>query len=190
MLNERPTDYYYVTPGHQVPTRGDHEQCAASPAAGACTARHDTTIIEDDYDSSKHPQPATGAEASDRSGRVVYVSSLSKRSPGAAVAGFMVAGPDLIDEARALRRLVYRPSRRQHSVPDGHFLAQAIGKPIYGATTTELPPSAGNACMPPAALSLPSCRALAGASMLTPSGCRPGADQHPATHLARRPPAC
>lgn len=35
VLNERPCDYYYVTRSSGA-HRGDHEQCAASPVAGAC----------------------------------------------------------------------------------------------------------------------------------------------------------
>ena len=62
-------------------------------------ARHDAVIIEDDYDSESNftLNPLPALKASDRSGRVVYVSSLSKAlSPGLRL-GFMVADPDLID---------------------------------------------------------------------------------------------
>ncbi len=88
--------------------------------------RHDAVIIEDDYDSESNftLNPLPALKASDRSGRVVYVSSLSKAlSPGLRL-GFMVADPDLIDEARALRRLVYRhpPTNIQYQM--AHFLAQ------------------------------------------------------------------
>jgi GntR family transcriptional regulator/MocR family aminotransferase len=83
-------------------------------------------IIEDDYDSESNfmLNPLPALKASDRSGRVMYVSSLSKAlSPGLRL-GFMVADPDLIDEARALRRLVYRhpPTNIQYQM--AHFLAQ------------------------------------------------------------------
>lgn len=89
-------------------------------------ARHDAVIIEDDYDSESNftLNPLPALKASDRSGRVVYASSLSKAlSPGLRL-GFMVADPDLIDEARALRRLVYRhpPTNIQYQM--AHFLAQ------------------------------------------------------------------
>lgn len=107
-------------------------------------ARHDAVIIEDDYDSESNfmLNPLPALKASDRCGRVIYVSSLSKAlSPGLRL-GFMVADPDLIDEARALRRLVYRhpPTNIQYQM--AHFLAQATMKPTCGATITTLP-SAG-----------------------------------------------
>ena len=104
VLNERPCDYYYVTPGHQVPT-GVTMSSARRRQLLEHAARHDAVIIEDDYDSESNftLNPLPALKASDRSGRVVYVSSLSKAlSPGLRL-GFMVADPDLIDEARALR---------------------------------------------------------------------------------------
>lgn len=44
-------------------------------------ARHDAVIIEDDYDSESNfmLNPLPALKASDRCGRVIYVSSLSKR---------------------------------------------------------------------------------------------------------------
>ncbi|VFS84553.1 HTH-type transcriptional regulatory protein gabR [Kluyvera cryocrescens] len=51
----------------------------------AYAAQHDAVIIEDDYDSESNFQanPLPALKASDRSGRVIYVSSLSKAlSPG------------------------------------------------------------------------------------------------------------
>nr|WP_113869388.1 PLP-dependent aminotransferase family protein [Brenneria salicis]NMN93023.1 GntR family transcriptional regulator/MocR family aminotransferase [Brenneria salicis ATCC 15712 = DSM 30166]RBP57791.1 GntR family transcriptional regulator/MocR family aminotransferase [Brenneria salicis ATCC 15712 = DSM 30166]RLM28876.1 GntR family transcriptional regulator [Brenneria salicis ATCC 15712 = DSM 30166] len=118
-------DYYYVTPGHQVPTG-----VTLSPSRRTQLLRHavqqDAVIIEDDYDSesnfTRNPPPAL--KASDRNGRVIYISSLSKAlSPGLRL-GFMVADPELIDEARALRRLMYRhpPANIQYQM--AHFLAQ------------------------------------------------------------------
>ncbi len=154
VLNERPCDYYYVTPGHQVPT-GVTMSSARRRQLLEHAARHDAVIIEDDYDSESNftLNPLPALKASDRSGRVVYVSSLSKAlSPGLRL-GFMVADPDLIDEARALRRLVYRhpPTNIQYQM--AHFLPRAIMRPICGATTMT-PPSAGSVCAcRPAALS-------------------------------------
>ncbi|WP_312949861.1 PLP-dependent aminotransferase family protein [Superficieibacter sp.] len=125
VLDDSVCDYYYVTPGHQVPT-GVTMSRARRQQLLTHAARHDAVIIEDDYDSESNfmlnPQPAL--KASDRSGRVVYISSLSKAlSPGLRL-GFMVADPDLIDEARALRRLMYRhpPTNIQYQM--AHFLAQ------------------------------------------------------------------
>ena len=125
VLNDAPCDYYYVTPGHQVPTGITMSKARRSQLL-AHAAQHDAVIIEDDYDSESNFQanPLPALKASDRSGRVIYVSSLSKAlSPGLRL-GFMVADPDLIDEARALRRLVYRhpPTNIQYQM--AHFLAQ------------------------------------------------------------------
>lgn len=125
VLNDTPCDYYYVTPGHQVPT-GVSMSKARRTQLLEYAARHDAVIIEDDYDSESNfmQNPLPALKASDRSGRVIYVSSLSKAlSPGLRL-GFMVADPDLIDEARALRRLMYRhpPANIQYQM--AHFLAQ------------------------------------------------------------------
>ncbi|EMH4161774.1 PLP-dependent aminotransferase family protein [Pluralibacter gergoviae] len=118
-------DYYYVTPGHQVPTGVTMSKRRRGELL-AHAAAQDAVIIEDDYDSesnfTRNPLPAL--KASDRQGRVIYVSSLSKAlSPGLRL-GFMVADPELIDEARALRRLAYRhpPSNIQYQM--AYFLAQ------------------------------------------------------------------
>ncbi|EJY1762589.1 PLP-dependent aminotransferase family protein [Klebsiella oxytoca] len=125
VLNDAPCDYYYVTPGHQVPTGVAMSKARRSQLLEHA-ARHDAVIIEDDYDSESNfmLNPLPALKASDRCGRVIYVSSLSKAlSPGLRL-GFMVADPDLIDEARALRRLVYRhpPTNIQYQM--AHFLAQ------------------------------------------------------------------
>ncbi len=124
-LTQSPCDYYYVTPGHQVPT-GVPLSSPRRQALLDYAARHDAIIIEDDYDSESNftlnPPPAL--KASDRHGRVIYVSSLSKAlSPGLRL-GFMVADPELIDEARALRRLVFRHAPTNIQYQMAHFLAQ------------------------------------------------------------------
>ncbi|PTQ67618.1 PLP-dependent aminotransferase family protein [Pseudomonas sp. GV071] len=118
-------EYLYVTPGHQVPTG-----IAMSPERRGQLLRqireHDQVLIEDDYDAElnldNHPQPAL--KASDSHGRVIYLSSLSKAfSPGLRI-GYMVADAELIDELRALRRLMYRhpPLNNQRMLAE--FLAQ------------------------------------------------------------------
>lgn len=125
VLSDAPCDYYYVTPGHQVPTGVTMSRARRTQLLAHAT-RHDAVIIEDDYDSESNfmQNPLPALKASDRSGRVIYISSLSKAlSPGLRL-GFMVADPDLIDEARALRRLIYRhpPANIQYQM--AHFLAQ------------------------------------------------------------------
>ncbi|NBA96051.1 PLP-dependent aminotransferase family protein [Pseudomonas sp. R5(2019)] len=117
--------YLYVTPGHQVPTG-----IAMSPVRRDELLRqirqHDQVLIEDDYDAElnldNHPLPAL--KASDSNGRVIYLSSLSKAfSPGLRI-GYMVADAELINELRALRRLMYRhpPLNNQRMLAE--FLAQ------------------------------------------------------------------
>ncbi len=118
-------DYLYVTPGHQVPT-GIAMSAARRTRLLQHIRQHDQILIEDDYDAElnldHHPQPAL--KASDSSGRVIYLSSLSKAfSPGLRL-GYMVADAELISELRALRRLMYRhpPLNNQRMLAE--FLAQ------------------------------------------------------------------
>ena len=90
---------------------------------------HDFVIIEDDYESEinvvSHPSPSL--KSLDTHGRVIYVGSLSKSlSPGLRI-GFMVADETLINEARKLRRLMYRhpPANNQRTcalfISLGHY---------------------------------------------------------------------
>ncbi|OZI25875.1 GntR family transcriptional regulator [Bordetella genomosp. 9] len=102
-------DYIYVTPSHQVPT-GVTMSAARRDALWRQAMRHDQVLIEDDYeadlDLTRHPPPAL--KASDRHGRVIYLSSFSKSlAPGLRL-GYMVADEELIGELRALRRLICR----------------------------------------------------------------------------------
>ena len=117
-------DVLYVTPSHQCPTTTTiplNKRYALLEDA----ALHDVVIIEDDYESELNfaGEPTPALKSLDRDNRVIYVGSLSKTlAPGLRV-GFMVGAPELIREARALRRLMYRhpPSNNQRTV--GHFLA-------------------------------------------------------------------
>lgn len=127
VLDERlhDCDYLYVTPGHQVPT-GITMSAARRSELMRQIGQHDQVVIEDDYDAElnldNHPLPAL--KASDSNGRVIYLSSLSKAfSPGLRI-GYMVADAELIDELRALRRLMYRhpPLNNQRMLAE--FLAQ------------------------------------------------------------------
>jgi GntR family transcriptional regulator/MocR family aminotransferase len=118
-------EYLYVTPGHQVPT-GISMSAERRATLLHQIRQHDQIIIEDDYDAElnldNHPPPAL--KASDSSGRVIYLSSLSKAfSPGLRM-GYMVADAELINELRALRRLMYRhpPLNNQRMLAE--FLAQ------------------------------------------------------------------
>ncbi|WP_106476876.1 MocR-like pyridoxine biosynthesis transcription factor PdxR [Phytohalomonas tamaricis] len=121
----RQCDYLYVTPSHQVPT-GVSMSAPRRRALMAQLDLHDQILIEDDYDAEinfdrlAHP----ALKSNDPHQRVIYISSLSKSlSPGLRV-GYIVADAELIDELRALRRLMYRhpPAPIQQQL--AQFLAQ------------------------------------------------------------------
>lgn len=76
----------------------------------ATAQKHDLIIIEDDYESesSFDERPIPALKSLDHSNRVIYIGSLSKSlAPGLRV-GYIVAPPELIQELRALRRLMIR----------------------------------------------------------------------------------
>ncbi|WP_062218878.1 aminotransferase-like domain-containing protein [Aureimonas sp. D3] len=118
-------DYLYLTPSHQVPTG-----IVMSPARRALLMEgvraHDQILIEDDYDAElnldRDALPAI--KAGDTSGRVIYLSSLSKPfSPGLRL-GYLVADAELVDELRSLRRLMYRHPPLNNQRMMAEFLAQ------------------------------------------------------------------
>ncbi|MBS0373998.1 MAG: PLP-dependent aminotransferase family protein [Proteobacteria bacterium] len=99
----------YATPSHQSPTTVTmpvSRRLELLRRAGA----DNFLVIEDDYEHetafSALPNPAL--KSLDRAGRVVYVGSLSKAlAPGLRL-GYVVAPKPLIEELRALRRLMIR----------------------------------------------------------------------------------
>ena len=114
----------YCTPSHQSPTTAtlalERRQELLRRAA-----THDILVIEDDYESELNfaGMPTPALKSLDGNDRVIYVGSLSKTlAPGLRV-GYMVGPPELISEARALRRLMFRhpPTNNQNAV--AHFLA-------------------------------------------------------------------
>jgi len=120
--------YIYVTPSQQVPCgismSPERRQALLNQAMD-----HDQIIIEDDYDAElKIAQASLPALRSHSEGsRVIYLSSFSKTlSPGLRL-GYIVADAELIDELRALRRLMYRhpPTSLQRQlaqfIAQGHF---------------------------------------------------------------------
>lgn len=112
-------DYVYVTPSHQSPTN------AMLPAERRedimqRAKQHDCVIIEDDYESENTlwDAPLPALKSMDDSDRVLYTGSLSKNlDPGLRV-GFLVASKEVIREARALRRLMFRhpPANNQYAL--------------------------------------------------------------------------
>lgn len=112
-------DYVHVTPSHQCPTTVTMSATRRRDLL-ALIESSNTVLIEDDYDSETSfdgaPQPAL--KSLDSSGRVIYVASLSKTlAPGLRL-GFIVADAALIQELRALRRLMVRhpPLNNQRAV--------------------------------------------------------------------------
>jgi GntR family transcriptional regulator/MocR family aminotransferase len=81
--------------------------------------RNNHIIIEDGYDSQLLDEaPQQALKSVDRSGRVIYVGSMSKTlAPGLRL-GYIVASADLIAELRALRRFMLRhpPANNQRAV--------------------------------------------------------------------------
>ena len=105
----RDLDYLYVTPSHQCPT-GVTMPLERRHALLNMAQEEDIILIEDDYESesSFDDQPVPALKSLDRSNRVIYVGSLSKSlAPGLRI-GYIVAAPELVQELRALRRLMIR----------------------------------------------------------------------------------
>ena len=105
----RDLDYLYTTPSHQCPTGVTmplHRREELLRLADAA----DLVIIEDDFESENNfaGSPIPALKSLDRSDRVIYIGSLSKTmAPGLRI-GYIVAAPALIQELRALRRLMIR----------------------------------------------------------------------------------
>ncbi len=114
----------YVTPSHQIPTavtmpieRREHLIEKA--------IERDFLIIEDDFECETryHERPEPALRALDRQNRVIYVAQLSKVfAPGLRL-GFLVAAPELIREARELRRLSIRHPPLNNQRAAAYFLA-------------------------------------------------------------------
>ena len=117
-------DYVYLTPSHQCPTNVTMP-LARREALLAWAQANDRILIEDDYEielgleGQAHP----ALTSLDRTGRVIYVSSLSKTLAPGIRSGFIVASRELIRELRALRRLMLRHPAANNERSVGLFLA-------------------------------------------------------------------
>ncbi|MBB1485161.1 MocR-like pyridoxine biosynthesis transcription factor PdxR [Oceanospirillum sediminis] len=102
-------DLIYTTPSHQCPTAVTMPiERRYELLRKAC--EEDFLIIEDDYESETNfdSKPNPALKSLDNSDRVIYIGSLSKTlAPGLRL-GYVVASERLIEEARALRRLMIR----------------------------------------------------------------------------------
>ena len=121
VLDERLSacDLVFVTPSHQFPTTATMP-LARRKALLRIAEAEDLIVIEDDYEFETNyvSSPCPALKSLDREGRVIYIGSLSKSLiPGVRI-GFLVAPRPLIDQARALRRLILRhpPGNNQRTV--------------------------------------------------------------------------
>jgi GntR family transcriptional regulator/MocR family aminotransferase len=117
-------DVVYVTPSHQIPTAVVMSPKRREKVIDAAKA-NDVLIIEDDYECEinylQNPMPAL--RGMDDSGRVIYVASLSKvLAPGLRL-GFIVAEPQFIQRARALRRTLMNHPPRNNQRAVAYFLS-------------------------------------------------------------------
>ena len=125
-LNE--CDYLYITPSYQSPTTTtlspDRRRLLLAKARA-----HNIVIFEDDYESEAAfgDEPIPSLKSADEHNSIIYCGSLSKSlSPGLRL-GFLVADTELINEARALRRLSIRhpppmiESTVAHFIELGHY---------------------------------------------------------------------
>ena len=121
-------DVAVLTPAHHCPTMvtmsTDRRMAILKQAQ-----RDGTIVIEDDYEGETAAAgDATSLKSLDSSGHVAYLGTLSKvLAPGVRL-GFMVAAPELVKEARWLRRLMHRsaPLNNQRTaaifLAEGHYL--------------------------------------------------------------------
>jgi GntR family transcriptional regulator/MocR family aminotransferase len=102
-------DYLFVTPSQQSPTTVTLS-LERRHRLLQCAERQDFVVVEDDYESENLHEgaPVPALKSLDRSGRVIYIGSLSKSLSPAVRLGYIVASRGLIAELRALRHVMVR----------------------------------------------------------------------------------
>ncbi|WP_322513866.1 PLP-dependent aminotransferase family protein [Rhodopseudomonas palustris] len=126
-IDKRSTDcnYLYCTPSHQAPT-GVTMSTERRLSLLTQAVVQDQIIIEDDYEPELKYDGAAAAslKAMDRSGRVIYLSSLSKLvCPGLRI-GYLVGPETLIAELKSLRRLMLRQLPGNNLASAAQFIRQ------------------------------------------------------------------
>jgi len=104
-----PLDYLFVTPSHQSPTTVTLSLARRNELLTRAE-RDDFVLIEDDYEAENlfEGSPMPALKSMDRSGRVIYVGSLSKSLSPALRLAYIVAPRPLIAELRLLRHAMVR----------------------------------------------------------------------------------
>ncbi|WP_326535159.1 MocR-like pyridoxine biosynthesis transcription factor PdxR [Pseudorhodoferax sp.] len=104
-----PLDYLFVTPSHQSPTTATLSLTRREWLLRKAELAN-FVIIEDDYEAENlyEGSPMPALKSLDKSGRVVYVGSLSKSLSPALRLGYIVAPRALIAELRLLRHAMVR----------------------------------------------------------------------------------
>lgn len=109
----------YTTPSHQFPTNVTMSLERRKELL-AWAEHNDGLIIEDDYEFETNytGDPTPSLKSQDKEGRVIYIGSLSKSLMPGLRLGFIVAPEALINELRALRKLMFRhpPGNNQRVV--------------------------------------------------------------------------
>ena len=116
--------YVYVTPSHQCPTTATMP-LQRRQALLAAAQRHDLVLIEDDHESELNHlgRPTAALKSLDADNRVIYLGSLSKTLAHGLRLGYVVAPAALIDELRALRRLIARHPPTNNELAAARFIA-------------------------------------------------------------------
>ncbi len=109
----------FVTPSHQYPTTATMPIAQRRELLTRAKA-DDFVILEDDYEFETNyvSDPCPALKSLDKEGRVIYIGSLSKSLVPGVRLGFLVAPRKLIEQARALRRLMLRhpPGNNQRAI--------------------------------------------------------------------------
>lgn len=102
-------DIVFTTPSHQFPT-GVTMGIERRRALLDWARRSNRLIVEDDYEFEANylSEPTPALKALEGNDPVIYVGSLSKSLMPGLRLGYLVAAPEIIAEARALRRLMLR----------------------------------------------------------------------------------